>query len=106
MKYARDTRNIILNNTHSHLVCLTPNPEDKTELLKSFSLGGIDLQGASFQLPNGTKVTIANLEGDIPSDEFHLAYHNWQPKKPFTPTQKNRIAEWEKKAKQIINLFE
>lgn len=102
----KDMKNILMKNTHPHLVCLTPQPNNKKDLLRLFALSGIDLQGSSFRLENGTKITIANIESEIPTDDFHLAYYNWLTKKGITQTQKSRAREWEKKASQIVNLFE
>ena len=106
MTFPIDTRNIILENTHPHLVVLTPEPQHKSDLLKAFLLSGISCSGSSFKLPNGTKVTIANIEGETPTEDFHLAYYNGEMKKGVTSEQKKRILKWEKTALSIVNLFE
>lgn len=102
----QDIKKIILNNQHSHLVCLTPITENKRELLQSLLLSGLSCQGSSFKLENGTRVTVASIDSEIPPEGFHLAYYNWTAKKGITIKQKNRIKEWEKQAGQIVNLFE
>jgi len=106
MTYAIDMKNILLENLYPHLVVLTPEPQHKSDLLKAISLAGVPCQGASFKLENGTRVTIANIESEIPTGEYHLAYHNWQMKKGFSKSQLVQVKKWEKNSKQIVNLFE
>lgn len=98
-------RDALLANKHPHLVCLTPTIKTKSALLKSFLLEGLPCQGSSFLLSNGTKVTLAHIGASIPSEAYHLVYHNWELKSP-TKEIKQRVLQWEKKAVQVINIFE
>ena len=94
----------LLSNRHPHLVCLSNSKSSVQSLLSAISqTDTLSVQGNSFLLENGTKITVATVESPIPNSDFVLTHFSWASK--TTPEQRKRVLLWEKKAKSLLNIF-